>query len=249
VRRAVYTERDYELDLSKAHLASYVPVAKREGLDVPVLRRYLRATMRGEIDLWDELAGALDADAMPDAAARRKAVKRAYGAVYGSTRDAMMFEILKEYRRQSGQAVGSFDPIRPLLRHELLQELFSTRERLEAIITSRGGLRDADGRFIPLGKWDETKEAGNRWRGVMAYVNASHEQRLMAAAFDAARAEEEREARSRFRIWLYQADGFTVRISSKAAHEPQIRRLQAAVSDEAERLGMPTKLEVDFSGG
>ncbi|WP_158413969.1 hypothetical protein, partial [Halorubrum sp. GN11_10-6_MGM] len=51
VLRSMYIERDYELDLSKAHLASYVPVAKREGLDVPVLEKYLEANLNDNEDL------------------------------------------------------------------------------------------------------------------------------------------------------------------------------------------------------
>jgi len=254
VLRATYTERDYELDLSKAHLGSYVPVAKREGIEVPALEKYLQANLNDnellleDGDLWTELAMAVDRSVMDDARARRKAVKRAYSAVYGSSRTNLMRAIWKAYAKASGEHLDSFAPIRSLLDHELMEELLETRDKLEAIITERGYLEDVAGRPIPLSAWDETKDKADRWRGLLAYVNASFEQEIMAAAFDEARKEQERDARPRFRIWLYQHDGFTVRMASKASHSRQITRLQAAVTGKAQELGVPTELEVDYQG-
>jgi hypothetical protein len=247
VLRATYDERDYELDLSKAHLASYVPVARRYGLDVPVLEDYLDANLSGDMDLWTELASVFDTDVMDNAKARRKAVKRAYSAVYGSARQNLLYRILQKYGKVTGHFLDSFDPIEPLLSHPLMEELLATRDKLEVIINDREGLKDADGRFIPLSAWNETKDKENRWRGCMAYVNSSYEQKLMAAALDEAQAELERGSSPRFRIWLYQADGVTVRMGSKASHSNQIDRLQNAVADKADELGVPTELEVDFT--
>lgn len=247
VLRATYDKRDYELDLSKAHLASYVPVANQYGLDVPVLEDWLQANLDGEVDLWTELARSFDTEVMDDVKARRKAVKRSYSAVYGSARQNILYRVLEEYGRLTGYYLKSFEPVRPLLSHPLMEELLSTRDKLEVIINDNGGMEDADGYHIPLGAWDETKDKENRWRGVMAYVNCSYEQKLMAAAFDEARAELDRDARPRFRIWLYQADGVTVRIGNKASHSKQIDRLQSAVADKAEELKVPTKLEVDYT--
>lgn len=255
VLRAMYTKRDYELDLSKAHLSSYVPVAKREGLEVPTLEKHLEANLSNDEelledgDLWTDLAASLDIEVLDDPEARRKAVKKGYAAVYGSTRSNLLYEIYDAY----GSAIGDypdegFKPLEPLLSHPLMEELLSTRDQLEAIINERGGLEDADGRFIPLSKWDGAKDQENRWRGVMAYVNASYEQKLMGAAFAEAQEERERDPRTRFKIWLYQADGFTVRINSKASHSRQINRLQDAVAQKADELGMPTELEIDYEG-
>jgi hypothetical protein len=127
-----------------------------------------------------------------------------------------------------------------------MEELLETRDKLEAIITSRGGLKDASGRFIPLSAWDETKKEGNRWRGVMAYVNCSFEQEIMYPVFREAQAELDRDGDVKFKVWLYQGDGVTIRIHRNYAHEPRIARLQKAVADKAEELGVPTKLEVDW---
>lgn len=246
VLRAMYTERDYELDLSKAHLGCYVPTVKRFGLDVPILEDKLQATMAGEIDLWAEIGDCFDTDLMPDPSARRKAAKRLYSSPYGSSRKNMLFEMLKEYRSEADDYPSSVDALRPVLSHPLVSELFETRDKLEAIITDQGGLKDASGRFIPLSVWDGEKAQEDRWRPLMAYVNASFEQKIMAAPFALGRQERERDARSRFTIWLYQYDGITVRMGSKASHSKQIDRLQSAVAEKADELGVPTKLEVDY---
>ncbi|WP_263834378.1 hypothetical protein [Salinibacter sp.] len=260
ILRSMYTDRDYELDLSKAHLASYVPVAKREGLRVPTLEQHLEANLAGDEDLleagdlWMDLAMSVDTDVFSDLRALRSAVKRAYAAVYGSSQHNLLHQIYDEYGKLTGRYLSEgHAPLRPLLSHPVMNKLFETRDKLEAIINERGGLKDAHGRFISCSTWEGVKDKGNRWRGVLAYVNASFEQRLMRAALDVA-AEEKRWAgqkesrRPKLRIWLYQADGFTVRVGSKASHSRQVERLQSAVAQKAEELGVPTELEVDFAG-
>jgi hypothetical protein len=256
VLRSMYHERDYELDLSKAHLASYVPVAKREGLGVPTLERYLDANLTGDTellmdgDLWMDLAMTVDADVFDDIQALRDAVKRAYSAVYGSGRQNILYRIYQKYGKFTGHYPDEgLEPLRPILDHPLMQELLETRDKLELIINQRGGLENANGRFIPLYAWDETKKEENRWRGVMAYVNASYEQELMLPIFQEARSTMEREAYTEFRVWLYQADGVTVRMHRNARnHSDIIVRLQSAVEEKARELGVPTELEVDYPG-
>jgi len=251
VLRATYIDRDYELDLSKAHLASYVPVAKREGIEVPVLERHLEANMDADTslltegDLWCDLASCLDVEGPMDK--KRKTVKRAYSIVYGKEIRGLWYQLLKEWGNLTGEYLDSTEPFKGLRDHPLMDELLTTRDKLEAIITNRGGLEDANGRFIPLDAWDETKKTANRWRGVMAYVNASYEQELMGAAFDVADGERDRDEDTRFKIWAYQADGVTARINRRYSHSKQIERLQNAVKERADELGVPTELEVDYT--
>jgi len=249
VLRAMYTPNDYELDLSKAHLGSYAPVARREGIDVPVLEEYLEANLEDDEsllkdgDLWTELASTME---LGDLQAARTAAKRAYSAVYGSSRQNLLYQIYQEYAKATGEPPDDFEPLRPILSHPLMQELLETRDKLEAIVTNRGGLEDATGRLIPQEAWDETKDRGDRWRGVLAYVNASYEQELMAAAFDEAREEKQADGRTDYKIWLYQADGFTVRVRSRVSHSKRIERLQEAVAERASELAVPTELRVDW---
>jgi len=254
LRSMYHPERDYELDLSKAHLASYVPVARREGLEVPSLERYLQANLENDDDLlaggdlWTELASAIDGEVFDDPAALRSAVKRAYSAVYGSSRSNLLHQIYLDYSHQTGDfPEEGHTPIRPLLNHELMEELLSTRDKLEVIINNRGSLKDAAGREIPLSAWDDVKDKDNRWRGVMAYVNASYEQELMGEIFNEARATQERDGYTEFQVWLYQGDGVTVRIDRRVRnHYDIIGRIQSAVEERAQELGVPTELEIDY---
>jgi hypothetical protein len=85
---------------------------------------------------------------------------------------------------------------------------------------------------------------------VLAYTNASFEQKLMFEPFRLAIEEREWAAqknsrRPKFRIWLYQADGITVRFKSDSPQR-QIQRLQDAVAEKADELNIPTELEVDW---
>ncbi|MCS4038308.1 hypothetical protein [Salinibacter ruber] len=255
LRQPMYDEdRDYELDLDKAHLACYIPVVRREGIEVPALEKYIAANLKGDTDLlkrgdlWWDLASSADTSLFSDLKALRAAVKRAYSAVYGSGTGNMFYQIMKLYADLTGHWPGNgTDPIKPILEHPLMEELFRTRDKLEAIITDRGGLTDATGRFIPLSKWDGEKPEENRWRGCMAYVNCSYEQEIMHPIFREAKKEMESGSYARFKIWLYQGDGVTINIDRRVrSHEKLIARLQNAVKERAGELGVPTRLTVDW---
>lgn len=245
VLRSMYTDGDYELDLSKAHLAGLVVVADREGIDASLLRSYLEGSMEGEKDLWTELASAFSEKYGWSPRAARSAAKKIYAAAYGATDNKLLLEMSRSYEGDTGQ-YRSFEAFEPVLQHELVDEIRRIRDQLEVIINDRGGLKDADGRFISLSKWNGTQDRENRWRGVLSYVNATYEQKLMAEVFRVAREERDRGPRTKFRIWLYQADGVTIRTSSKASGSRQVNRLQSAVAEKAEELEMPTQLEVDY---
>lgn len=81
----------------------------------------------------------------------------------------------------------------------------------------------------------------------MAYVNCSFEQEIMYPIFDLARQEMEREEYARFKVWLYQGDGVTIRVHRNVRnHDKQIGRLQRAVKQRAGELSVPTQLTVDW---
>lgn len=246
VRRSLYTDRDIELDLAKAHLSALVPVAKREGMESSVLHRHLRASAEGE-DLWETLAASFSSEHAWNAQAARSAAKKTYALAYGASDGALLHEMSTCY----GDATGDHrrhDAFSPVLECDLVKEVRRLRDDLKGLINARGGLTDVEGRFIELSHWDDAKAPGKRWRGVLSYVNASYEQALMKAAFDVAQKERDRSQRARFRIWLYQADGFTLRVASKASPQRQVERLQRAVAEKAEALGVPTTLEVGWWG-
>lgn len=248
LRPSLYTDRDFELDLAKAHLSSYVPIAEEIGLDVPVLRGYLSESLNGQ-DLWRDLARCFDASAMPDEKARRSAAKTLYSLVYGSQINNSRYRIIKAYARMTGQWVDG-DAVDDVFKHEFIDEILNVRGKIADHIRKHGGLSDAFGRFIPVDKWDGAKKDEDRWRGVLSYVNASYELALIwecvkLAIEEKEWAEEKSDRQPRFRIWLLQGDGFTLKIDRRRKPDPIISDLKSAVADKARELGMATALEVE----
>lgn len=246
LRPSFYDEKDVELDLSKAHLACFVKVAESVELAMPVTKQYLRAHLSGEIDLWEEIAGSFN---LKLTAATRKAAKRIYAIAYGSSDTEALRQIYNRHAEVSGDPADGFESFHPVLQHPMIKELREVRTKLLEKIEDSGGFEDAAARFIPLYRF-EHKKPENRSKSVLAYVNASYEQLLISAAFDEAIAEEKwakkkDSRRVRFRIWLYQADGFTVRVTRKRDRKRMIKRLQDAVAEKAQELGILTRLEVE----
>jgi hypothetical protein len=252
LRAHLYREKDIEVDIDKAHLSSYVPVAERFGFEVPTLRKALKASLKGEIDLWESLASRFDEDLMPDRQACITAAKPIYSAAYGSSKNNTRYEIIKKYADCTDQWVTG-EAVNPIFDHPLMEEIYSVREKIRNRIINQGGIEDAFGRFIPLSKWEGKKEKENRWRGALAYVNASYELSLIWECFQEAIeelrwAEKKESRRPRFRIWLLQGDGFTVNVDRKRKPEAIVERLKECVTEKAEELGMPTGLSVERHG-
>jgi len=248
VLRAVYVlGRDAEVDLSKAHLACMAPVAEKNGIEAGLLREYLNRNLdEDNFDLWMDVASYFDIE---DMAAGRKAAKKLYSVPYGSSENNMVREMRNAYEKNADMQ-GEWEKVKPVLKHPLVGELFRIREGLKEVIEDRGYLVDAAGRKIQAGMMTHREEGA--WKSVLAYTNASFEQKLMWPIFreateEKAWASEKSHRRPKFRIWVYQSDGVTVRIGSKASNDKQITRLQEAVSEKAEELDIPTKLEVDYT--
>jgi hypothetical protein len=237
---SLYTDRDREVDLSKAHLACEVPLAEKNGIDATLLREYLERNRRDEnFDLWLDVAQRFKVD---DMGAARATAKKLYSAPYGSSEKNLLKEMCWAYEDMTGRQDGT-DPFKPVLEHPLVDELFRMREEFKELITGRGWLKDAAGRKIRPAMM--THKNDGAWKSVLAYTNSSFEQRLMAPIFDLAIEEQDR-SRPRFAVWLYQGDGVTIRVKSRASTSHQVDRLQSAVTEEAEELGVPTELEVDW---
>lgn len=253
IRRAIYDpDKDIEFDLDKAHLTSYIPTVRRQNIETPLLDKYLEASTSGDTsllergDLWWELACACDTAEFDDMEALRNAVKRIYSVPYGMERSRVLHMIAKDYDLYTGHYPETHKPLEPILSHPLVEELLATREKLKTIINDQGGLRDANGRFIELSHWNETKTKGDRWRGLMSYVNASFETEVVAAPFEEAAEEKANDAITKWKIWLYQGDGFTVRVGSQGTRSVVEKRLKTAVAERARKYGVPTKLTIDW---
>jgi hypothetical protein len=252
VRPTLYCERDREVDLTKAHLAGFVAVAKSEGLEVPRLEKALDASLSGA-DLWRDIASYLDEKELPDAHARRSAVKKTYALVYGSSVANFLYELKKAYASATGTELKRDEAVEDVLDHPVIEEILQVRSEIEDRINEQGGLEAADSRFIPLSPWDDVKAMEDRWRGCLAYVNASYEMELMWEVFQIAIQEEEAATESgrrlRFQIWLLQGDGCTIRFRKERSAADVIRKMKEAVADRADELGMPAALEVQNNGG
>ena len=244
IRPAFYCDRDVELDLAKAHLSGFVPVAANYGHDMPVLNDYLNRSLAGEIDLWADIASYMDTDMLPDAKARRKAAKRSYALVYGSSIGNYYYETLKAYASATGSEMATQDAVEGLTEHRVIKEVLDIREEIQAQINEDGGLEDATGRWIPLSAWNDVKDTEDRWRGALAYANCSYEQELMHTIFEKAIKEEESDGRPRFQIWLLQGDGLTIRLSRERHRKDVVCELKQRVKCRAKELGMSTALEV-----
>ena len=245
ILRPIYTEKDREMDLSKAHLACVTPVAEKNGIDASLLREYLDRNRNSDFDLWMDIAKRFEVENMK---AARTAAKGLYSAPYGGSKQEVVKQMCWGYA-DAGGAQHSFEPFKPALEHPLVDELFRMRGELKELIRQRGYLVDAAGRKIRPEMMTHKDEA-DRWKPVLAYTNASFEQKLMFEPFRLAIEEREWAAqknsrRPKFRIWLYQADGITVRFKSDSPQR-QIQRLQDAVAEKANELNVPTELEVDW---
>lgn len=243
LRPALYNDRDVELDCDKAHMASLVVVARKLGISTPLLSEALEDASR---DIWTEFADRFDAEALPTTKARRKAAKKSYAAVYGAGENNLYFEMLNEYRDKGGRFEGkaSFAPFRPIMEHPLMAEIHETAQAVLEHIESEGGLHDAEGRYLTREMF-EAKKPKDRAKTLFAYVCASYEQVLIAEAFRMATDEIETPTcyrRPAFQIWLYQADGFTLRLNRKASASEVVERVQRAVAAKAMAMGMPTRL-------
>jgi hypothetical protein len=245
LRPALYTERDVELDLSKAHLSALAKAAREDGIDASGIEEYLQRHMDGDIDLWSELTSVVDVE---DKKAARKAVKRIYTAVYGGSEQTTFWEMSTEYADRAQVEHPGYDPFRPTLEHPLGRSVMRVRERLLERIDDNGGMLDANGRFLHI---EDFKECKNPDRSLMSYVATSYEIKLIAAAIDAAQQEKEwaskkENRRPRFQIWLLQHDGFTMRVRRRSDKERWIKHLQDAVAEKASELGITTRLEVAY---
>jgi hypothetical protein len=243
LRPPLYTERDVELDLSKAHLAILAKLGLEAGLGVSTIERYLRDHRDGKFDLWDHLASTLQVD---NAEAARKAMKRIYAAVYGASPGELLRQVSNEYHDNiSSEVHPGFDPFRPLLKHELVRQVFQVQLGLMRKITESGEILDAAGRTLSR---SDFLSRNNPAQSLLAYVASTYEMKLIEAAFDEAIkeerwAEEKAHRRVRFRIWLLQYDGFTMRVKRKRDKERFVKQVQDAVTARARKLGIITTLD------
>ncbi len=128
---------------------------------------------------------------------------------------------------------------RLLTDHPIVGAMLEAREEQREIVYAEGGREDVFGTWRPL-------ESKGDWKKVLARCAQAHEMMLLEPVVDDAVAEQAK-ARPRYRIVLWQHDGFTV--SPKGGQEAEriavTRRLCRLVECRAAEMGVPTQLKVD----
>lgn len=236
-----------ELDLAHAQLACNARAWEVEGaLTVLAAEDYV---------LWDDLMGHLGADPH-SLAERRPALYRALKGVLKPTVHGVSFGMTEWKVKRFGLAMGDPDEAevaailreatgRPLgeagellLSHRVVGAMLEAREGQRRALYQEGGRTDALGTA-----WD-LKKRGD-WKRVLARCSQAHEMKLLEPVIDDALAQQAKR-RPRYRIVLWQHDGFTV--SPKGRGEAErgevARRLVDLVEGRAREMGVPTRLKV-----
>lgn len=116
------------------------------------------------------------------------------------------------------------------LRHPLVQDLITARQRVMTEIRSVGGATDAFGRRISFSEFSV--------RSIMAQVVQSHELRIMLSIVPVL----EQHRKVQLVSWLH--DGIAVKIRDRDKAKVEVQALVDALDDAAARDGIPTEFEV-----
>ena len=161
----------------------------------------------------------------------KKALKRAiYATVFGMGRRGVQLLL---GRALSFQAASAF------INDLVIEALFERRDRALAEIDVAGGTRDVFGIWYPVRPW--LNREGECRSALAATMQAEELRLLLPVVEDAARTSALERPQYRLVAWLH--DGFYVKARTDA--DRVIRRLQSAVQREADRLGIPTGLDVE----
>lgn len=235
--RRLLTPDWIELDLSSAHLAI---AAKDWGIDS--IREYLEPQNGEQKKIWDDLYHFTQAkkQGLPKRIAKKMFKRGLYASVYGALRSTVEREMQEEYLSLDGPADRPLpgDVMGLFFQHEVIDTLFSNRDKQLAQIKKNQGAEDAYGRRVPL------KRGAQEATSVLAIVAQSREMRLLEPAVDYAIEEDTREGRTDFQILLWQHDGFSFRPRRKRDEALFIRRLVDQVDQS--NPGYPTRLEIKF---
>jgi len=174
-------------------------------------------------NIWTHLFDWLNVEKTPD---NKWIIKKTlYSLIFGATR-----KTLKRTLSELGEEVYP-----KFMENPLIEELIKKRDSKFREIRKKKGATDCFGRFIPC---KDNKDK----RSVLSQLAQSYELKLIFPAVKYALGQQHR-----FRIALWQHDGFSVVVFDKT----RIRNIQSTieylVKCEASELGIPTKLETTFN--
>jgi hypothetical protein len=174
----------------------------------------------GQKGWWDELFCWLGVESSAEMKKRLKCAT--YSLCYGATKETIRLG------KQEGEGLG--EHTERFLSHPLVAELWRARNAcLRRISADKGMVND-------YGDWIAVELRSVSKRSVLAQVGQSYEQALIVEVFKLAKTTDE------FTITLYQSDGVSLRFKDSRRKVLWHDRIDSAVNDKAQALGMHTKL-------
>ena len=181
-------------------------------------------------NIWDSLYDFLPAEERGISLVEIKPTlkKALYSVIFGMPEQYVRGDITKGIGDLIEQASALF------IRHPIVAAMLDARhEQLERIKANKGA-EDIFGKWI---KMDKKRKGGER--SVLSQLAQATELKLLLPVFDVA---EERS--DDFKIVLWQHDGFSVHWHHKHRKKRIAKHLQDAVQAEADKLGIPSELEM-----
>ena len=216
-----------ELDLSSAQLA----IAAKDW-NLPSVRRFLDEGR----SIWQSLYTHMQPGG-PLAAVKPALKKGMYSTVFGAAKKNIV-PFMQEARRSAQLAELPEEVAGRFLSHPLMKEVLRGRRVQKNQIGKDGGARDC------FERWIDTTDGGRlHTPSILAQLAQARELQLLSPAIHLA-LNEARSERPRFHITLWQHDGFSVKVRDEDRRDYHLRRLQEAVNERCQRLGYPTRLEV-----
>ena len=223
-----------DLDLASAHLAVAAKI-----LQIPELHELLASG----VNVWEKMADDLNMEFTDDFKAACKVA--CYSILYGAKRSYVQGQLTK--------ALGSKADSKKLLNHPIVTDLLKRRDMVAQQIVEDGGMEDYYGRKHKMAKdTDPMKRAycyGRKHKmakdpmkqaySILALCAQAYEMKLLTPALELTK-----DPGSKWHIMLFQHDGFTIAARDRNRTENVVKQLQAAVNAEAEKLDIPTRLDV-----
>ena len=126
----------------------------------------------------------------------------------------------------------------------IVQDMFAARRRVLKKISLKRGMHDAYGNWIAIDKSDPCRANWFDGKSVLAYVMQSYETLLMQPIIDLTLSEGMKDNGWYLKAWMY--DGAAIQPKHTRHREDICTMLTAAVDAHAAKLGIPTKLEIEF---
>lgn len=215
LRRLLYP-RWIDIDLKQAQLAI---VAKLWNI------HRIGDFLRSGGSIWDELLGAIGVRSADRGYQEAKSLckEALYATIFGASKTTIRSDYVRPLRQLGLEFAGR------ILDHWVFQEVQRAHKNQSKAARDSGHVRTCFDQLIPVSTAADARSA-------LAQQAQALELRLIYPIYQLAR------NTSEFSIMLHQHDGVSLKFSRREAS--WLKRIQKAVRDEAESLGIPTWLEV-----